>query len=127
MKIRNGFISNSSSSSFIIYAYNREESTKIYKIVVNKIKSENPSIKDIFLPSEVRRYIFFNYGLDLIEFDNYSKECVIGCCIDDYKTESQFRKSLDNFTGIFDRFNKDHNIDFFSEAEIFSKANDNIV
>ena len=126
MKIRSGFVSNSSSSSFIIYAYNREESTKIYEIIASKLKSENPSINDYFLPSEVRGYIYSNYGLDLIEFDNYFKECIIGCYLDDYKTESQFRKSLDKSSEIFNKFNKDHNIDFYSEAKVFSKVNDNI-
>ena len=42
MKVRFGFVSNSSSSSFIVCGFNEDDSCEVYNILENKLKEEDP-------------------------------------------------------------------------------------
>ena len=40
MKVRNGFVSNSSSSSFIVYGFSEDDSCEVYDIVEKSLKKK---------------------------------------------------------------------------------------
>ena len=46
MKIRNGFVSNSSSSSFVVYGFSTDDSCKVYDMLEKKFKEEDPGMSE---------------------------------------------------------------------------------
>ena len=91
MKVRNGFVSNSSSSSFIIYGVCKEKS-ELTEIIESLPQDEQDAINDGEAVSE-----FWNpVGLDVVEDYEYG-ELYIGRSwdsIDDDETGAQFKESV---------------------------------
>lgn len=122
MKIRNGFVSNSSSSSFIVYGFSSDDSINksIYDIVVNKIREKDDSMTSSKLKSRVSKYLD-NHGLDFCFYDDDDYDLIptIGCVLtegDVYKFEESLKKSKE----VLSKFDKDHGTDFSKSAKIFS-------
>ena len=63
MKIRSGFISNSSSSSYILWGFSPEDSDKAYDMVKEKVKKEEPHLSEINTFWRVN-YYFRRRGID---------------------------------------------------------------
>ena len=82
MKIRNGFVSNSSSSSFIVYGFGNYDVLHELYSMVNEIRDKDSSLGDLTyeeMAEEVEAYLskkgvdYFHY-----DYDNSDIEC-IGC------------------------------------------------
>lgn len=122
MKIRNGFVSNSSSSSFIVYGFgNSDVLQELYDTVTDILDKDN-SLNDLtydemaevvtsYLDSKGVNYCHYDY-------DNSYIECV-GCELRE-GTEKEFMESLEKAKKTFKDFDKEHGTNFADKAVIIS-------
>ena len=120
MKIRNGFVSNSSSSSFILFGFSSEDSGKVYDMVKEKVKKEDPYLSDQKLFWKIQYYLE-RRGIDYCykEDWNYNHTDGIGCTLDEGNIE-EFDKSLEKAKEALEKFDEEHHTDFAKNSKIFS-------
>ena len=125
MKIRNGFVSNSSSSSFILFGFSSEDSDKVYDMVKAKVKKEDPYLSDQKLFWKIQYYLE-RRGIDYCykEDWNYNHTDGIGCILDEGNIE-EFDKSLEKAKEALEKFDEEHHTDFAKNSEIFSAFEEN--
>ena len=125
MKIRNGFISNSSSSSFILFGFSSEDSDKVYDMVKEKVKIEDPYLSDQKLFWKIQYYLE-RRGIDYCykEDWNYNHTDGIGCILDESNIE-EFDKSLEKAKKALEKFDEEHHTDFAKNSKIFSAFEEN--
>ena len=125
MKIRNGFISNSSSSSFILFGFSSEDSDKVYSMVKEKVKKEDPYLSDQKLFWKIQYYLE-RRGIDYCykEDWNYNHTDGIGCILDEGSIE-EFDKSLEKAKEALKKFDEEHRTDFAKNSKIFSAFEEN--
>ena len=125
MKIRNGFISNSSSSSFILFGFSSEDSDKVYDMVKEKVKKEDPYLGDQKLFWKIQYYLE-RRGIDYCykEDWNYNHTDGIGCILDEGTIE-EFDKSLEKAKEALEKFDEEHHTDFAKNSKIFSAFEEN--
>ena len=125
MKIRSGFVSNSSSSSYILWGFSPEDSDKAYDMVKEKVKKEEPHLSESDIFWRVN-YYFMSRGIDYCfkEQWNYEHTDGIGCVLDEGSRET-FNKSLEEAEGIIKKFDEEHHTDFARNCKIFSAFEDN--
>ena len=125
MKIRNGFISNSSSSSFILFGFSSEDSDKVYSMVKEKVKKEDPYLSDQKLFWKIQYYLE-RRGIDYCykEDWNYNHTDEIGCILDEGNIE-EFDKSLEKAKEALEKFDEEHYTDFAKNSKIFSAFEEN--
>ena len=124
MKIRNGFISNSSSSSFILFGFSSEDSDKVYSMVKEKVKKEDPYLSDQKLFWKIQ--YLERHGIDYCykEDWNYNHTDGIGCILDEGNIE-EFDKSLEKAKEALEKFDEEHHTDFAKNSKIFSAFEEN--
>ena len=124
MKIRSGFVSNSSSSSYILWGFSPEDSDKAYDMVKEKVKKEEPHLSEINVFWRVN-YYFRSRGIDYCfkEQWNYEHTDGIGCVLDEGDKET-FNKSLEEAEGVIKKFDEEHHTDFARNCKIFSVFED---
>lgn len=122
MKIRNGFVSNSSSSSFIVYGFGNYDARHELYDTVNDILDKDSSLADLTyeeMTEEVEAYLdskgvnHFHY-----DYDNSDIEC-IGCELRE-GTEKEFMESLEKAKKTFKAFDEEHGTNFADKAVIIS-------
>ena len=125
MKIRNGFISNSSSSSFILFGFSSEDSDKVYDMVKEKVKKEDPYLSDQKLFWKIQYYLE-RRGIDYCykEDWNYNHTDGIGCILDEGNIE-EFDKSPEKAKEALEKFDEEHHTDFAKNSKIFSAFEEN--
>ena len=116
MKIRNGFVSNSSSSSFILLGLSPEDSDKAYDMVKKKIEAEDPYLSESNTFWRVN-YYFENHGLDYCYKEDWSDNRTdgIGCILDEGD-----RETLEKAEDVLKKFDEEHHTDFAKNSRIFS-------
>ena len=124
MKIRSGFVSNSSSSSYILWGFSPEDSDKAYDMVKEKVKKEEPHLSESDIFWRVN-YYFMSRGIDYCfkEQWNYEHTDGIGCVLDEGDRET-FNKSLTEAEDIIKKFDEEHHTDFAKNCKIFSVFED---
>ena len=90
MKVRNGFVSNSSSSSFIVYGFSEGDSCEVYNIVEKKLKEEDPSIEEDDMCWSVYCYLK-ERGINYVHHEEWNDTEEIGCILEEGSGE-EFKK-----------------------------------
>ena len=122
MKIRNGFVSNSSSSSYIVYGFgNSGILQELYDTVTDILDKDN-SLDDLTydeLAEEVQTYLI-GKGVNYChyDYDNSYIEC-IGCELRE-GTEEKFMESLEKAKKTLKAFDEEHGTHFADDAMIIS-------
>lgn len=126
MKIRNGFVSNSSSSSFIVFGFNSEDSDEVYDMVEKKVEAEEPYPSGKKLSWRIQNY-FERYGIDYCykeDWDYINRTEGIGCILDEGDKE-KFNESLTKAEDVLKKFDEEHHTDFAKNSMIFSAYEEN--
>ena len=125
MKIRSGFVSNSSSSSFVLFGFSPKDSDKVYDLVKEKVEEEDPYLSGKELFWEIQNYLE-RYGLDYCwkEDWSYNRTDGIGRILDEGDKET-FSKSLEEAEDIIKKFDEEHHTDFAKNCKIFSAWEEN--
>ncbi len=125
MKIRNGFVSNSSSSSFILLGFSPEDSDKAYDMVKKKIEAEDPYLSESNTFWRVN-YYFETHGLDYCYKEDWSDNRTdgIGCILAEGDKE-KFNESLAKAEDVLKKFDEEHHTDFAKNSRIFSAFEEN--
>ena len=118
MKIRNGFVSNSSSSSFIVYGFSSDDSDKVYKLIVDKLLKENPILDRDDMYENIEEYLN-NHGLNFFHYDWDWKRPDIGYRLEE-GSKDKFNRSLEKAETVFKKFDEDHNTNFTKNAIVYS-------
>jgi hypothetical protein len=99
MKIRKGFVSNSSSSSFLIYGAQVSIDDIKEEVKEDLAKFLEIDLDDIEFPYDIVRYINKKENIDLEDHDGYAYDFYIGRSWDsigDDETGKQFKDSIEN-------------------------------
>ena len=125
MKIRSGFVSNSSSSSFIVFGFSSEDSDRVYDMVKKKVEAEDPYLSDQKLFWRIQYYLE-RRGIDYCykEDWNYNHTDGIGCILEEGSIE-EFNKSLEKAKEALEKFDEEHHTDFAKNSMIFSAFEEN--
>ena len=125
MKIRSGFVSNSSSSSFIVFGFSSEDSDRVYDMVKKKVEAEDPYLSDQKLFWRMQYYLE-RRGIDYCykEDWNYNHTDGIGCILEEGSIE-EFNKSLEKAKEALEKFDEEHHTDFAKNSMIFSAFEEN--
>ena len=125
MKIRSGFVSNSSSSSFIVFGFSSEDSDRLYDMVKKKVEAEDPYLSDQKLFWRIQYYLE-RHGIDYCykEDWNYNHTDGIGCILEEGSIE-EFNKSLEKAKEALEKFDEEHHTDFAKNSMIFSAFEEN--
>ena len=125
MKIRSGFVSNSSSSSFIVFGFSSEGSDRVYDMVKKKVEAEDPYLSDQKLFWRIQYYLE-RRGIDYCykEDWNYNHTDGIGCILEEGSIE-EFNKSLEKAKEALEKFDEEHHTDFAKNSMIFSAFEEN--
>ena len=125
MKIRNGFVSNSSSSSFIVFGFSSEDFDEVYDMVEKKVEAEDPYLSEKKLYWEIQNYLE-RYGIDYCcKRDwNYNSTEGIGCILEEGSIE-EFNASLKQAEDTLKKFDEEHHTDFAKNSKIFSAYEEN--
>lgn len=117
MKIRSGFVSNSSSSSFIVYGFSTDNSCKIYDILKEKLKEEDPYISDVDVYWKIYFYLR-EYGIDYFHHEESNDTKEIGCVLEEVDGEG-FNESMKKAEDTLKKFDEDHHTDFTKDYKIY--------
>ena len=82
MKIRKGFVSNSSSSSFIVCGFNEDDSCEVYNILEKKLKEEDPSIEEDDMSWSIYCYLK-EHGINYVNHGEWNDTEEIGCILEE--------------------------------------------
>lgn len=125
MKIRSGFVSNSSSSSFIVFGFSSEDSDRVYDMVKKKVEAEDPYLSDQKLFWRIQYYLE-RRGIDYCykEDWNYNHTDGIGCILEEGSIE-EFNKSLEKAKEALEKSDEEHRTDFAKNSMIFSAFEEN--
>ena len=125
MKIRNGFVSNSSSSSFIVFGFSSEDFDEVYDMVEKKVEAEDPYLSEKKLNWEIQNYLE-RYGIDYCSKGDWVDNCTegIGCILEEGSIE-EFNASLKQAEDILKKFDEEHHTDFAKNSMIFSAYEEN--
>lgn len=125
MKIRSGFVSNSSSSSFIVFGFSSEDSDRVYDMVKKKVEAEDLYLSDQKLFWRIQYYLE-RHGIDYCykEDWNYNHTDGIGCILEEGSIE-EFNKSLEKAKEALEKFDEEHHTDFAKNSMIFSAFEEN--
>ena len=125
MKIRNGFVSNSSSSSFIVFGFSSEDFDEVYDMVEKKVEAEDPYLSEKKLYWEIQNYLE-RYGIDYCSkgdwVDNRTEG--IGCILEEGSI-GEFNESLKKAEDALKKFDEEHHTDFAKNSMIFSAYEEN--
>ncbi|MGN1178040.1 MAG: hypothetical protein ACI4SI_03255 [Candidatus Ornithospirochaeta sp.] len=125
MKIRSGFVSNSSSSSFIVFGFSSEDYDEMYDMVEKKIEEEDPYLSEKKLYWEIQNYLE-RYGIDYCHKGDweYNRTEGIGCILEEGSIE-EFNESLKKAEDALKKFDEEHHTDFARNSKIFSAYEEN--
>lgn len=120
MKIRHGFVSNSSSSSFILYGFSPDDSDKVYDMLKKKFEAEDSYLSEKELFYKIQCYLE-RCGIDYRykEDWNYNHTDGIGCILEEGSRE-KFDESLKEAEDALKKFDEEHHTDFAKNLKIFS-------
>ena len=118
MKVRLGFVSNSSSSSFIVCGFSEEDSCEVYDILEKKLKEEDPSIEEDDMYWSIYRYLK-KRGINYVNHGEWNDTEEIGCILDEGSGE-EFNESLKNAENSLKKFDEEHHTDFAKDYRIYS-------
>ena len=118
MKVRNGFVSNSSSSSFIVCGFSTDDSCEVYNILEKKFKEEDPSISERDVRWKIHSYLE-KCGIDYYFHNEWNGDEGIGCILEEGSRE-KFNESLKKAENALKKFDEDHHTDFAKNHEIYS-------
>ena len=92
MKIRNGFVSNSSSSSFIVCGFSTDDSCEAYNILEKKLKEEDPTIDEDDMSWSIYCYLK-ERGINYLNHGEWNDTEEIGCILEE-GSGKEFNESL---------------------------------
>ena len=123
MKIRSGFVSNSSSSSFIVCGFSTDDSCKVYNMLKEKFKEEGPYISGNYISErevywKVDSYLK-EHGIDYLHQEEWNDTKEIGCILEEGSRE-KFDESLKKAEDTLKKFDEDHHTDFAKNHKIYS-------
>ena len=118
MKVRNGFVSNSSSSSFIVCGFSADNSCEAYNMLKEKFRKENPDISEKELYWKVYAYLQ-SCGIDYCHREEWNDTEDIGCILEEGSRE-RFDESLKKAEDILEKFDKEYHTDFARDYRIYS-------
>lgn len=118
MKIRSGFISNSSSSSFIVCGFNEDDSCEAYNILEKKLKEEDPSIDKDDMSWSIYRYLK-ERGINYLNHEEWNDTEEIGCVLEE-GSGKEFNESLRKSENILKKFDEEHHTDFAKDYRVYS-------
>ncbi len=123
MKIRNGFVSNSSSSSFIVCGFNKDDSCEVYNMLKEKFKEEGPYISGNYISErevywKVDSYLK-EHGIDYLYQEEWNDTKKIGCILEEGSRE-KFDESLKKAEDTLKKFDEEHHTDFAKNHKIYS-------
>ena len=120
MKIKSGFVSNLSSSSFIVWGFSSADSDRVYDLVEKKVLEKEPCLRDKYKFWRVQSYLE-SYGIDYCytgDWD-YNHTEGIGCILEEGSLED-FNESLKKAEDALKTFDEEHHTDFARNSRIFS-------
>ena len=118
MKVRSGFISNSSSSSFIVCGFSEDDSCEVHNILEKKLKEEDPSIEEDDMSWSIYCYLK-ERGINYVNHGEWNDTEEIGCILDEGSGE-EFKESLKNAKNSLKKFDEEHHTDFAKDYRIYS-------
>ena len=118
MKVRSGFVSNSSSSSFIVCGFSEDASCEVYDILEKKLKEEDPSIEEDDMCWSIYRYLK-KRGINYVNHGEWNDTEEIGCILDEGSGE-EFNESLKKAEDSLKKFDEEHHTDFAKDYRIYS-------
>ena len=118
MKIRNGFVSNSSSSSFVVYGFNTDDSCEVYDMLEKKFKEEDPYMSEGDVRWSIQEYLE-KRGIDYCFYNEWDDTKEIGYILEEGSKET-FNKSLEKAEDTLRKFNEEHHTDFVKGHKIYS-------
>ena len=124
MKIRNGFVSNSSSSSFIVCGFSTNDSCKVYDMLKERFEEEDPCIseEDVYWKAHVyltERGLDYLYQWDYFRQGEWKATEEIGCILEEGSKE-RFDESLKKAEDTLKKFDEEHRTDFAKGRKIYS-------
>lgn len=118
MKIRSGFVSNSSSSSFIIWGFSTGDSCKVYDMLKKKFEEENPYLSDEDIYWKIQCYLD-RRGIGYCCREDWYDTKEIGCILEE-GSRKKFDESLKKAEDTLKKFNEEHHTDFSKNHKIYS-------
>lgn len=118
MKVRNGFVSNSSSSSFIVCGFSTDNSCEAYDMLEKKFKEEYPDMDEGDVCWEVQWYLK-ERGLDYCRRNEWNDTVEIGCILGEGDIE-KFNESLKEAEDTLKKFEEEHHTDFAKDYRVYS-------
>ena len=118
MKVRSGFVSNSSSSSFIVCGFSEEDSCEVYDILEKKLKEEDPSIEEDDMSWSIYCYLK-KRGINYVNNGEWNDTEEIGCILEE-GSGKEFNESLKKAEDSLKKFDEEHHTDFAKDYRIYS-------
>ena len=118
MKVRNGFVSNSSSSSFIVYGFSEDDSCEAYNIIEKKLKEEDPSIEEDDIRWSIYCYLK-ERGIGYLHHEEWNDTEEIGCILEEGSGD-RFNESLKKAESSLKKFDEEHHTDFAKDYRVYS-------
>ena len=118
MKVRFGFVSNSSSSSFIVCGFNEDDSCEVYNILENKLKEEDPSIDEEDMHWSIYCYLK-ERGINYLNHGELKDTEEIGCILEE-GSGKEFNESLKKAEDSLKKFDEEHHTDFAKDYRVYS-------
>lgn len=120
MKTRCGFVSNSSSSSFVIYGFDYNTGCALYDLVEDIIEKDGSrDLEDEGLAYYIGEYLG-KYGIDHYHYDYDNEDlCSIGCELRE-GSEEEFLESLMEAKAVLRKFDEEHGTKLADKAKIMS-------
>ena len=123
MKIRNGFVSNSSSSSFIVCGFSTDDSCEAYNILEKKLKEEDPTIDEDDMSWSIYCYLK-ERGINYLNHGEWNDTEEIGCILEE-GSGKEFNESLRKSESILKKFDEEHHTDFAKDYRVYSAFEEN--
>ena len=118
MKVRYGFVSNSSSSSFIVCGFSKDDSCEVYDIIEKKLKEEDPSVEEDDMSWSIYCYLK-KRGINYVNHGEWNDTEEIGCILEEGSGEN-FNESLKKAENSLKKFDEEHHTDFAKDYRVYS-------